>query len=106
VICYTESTPRLSHTETCRFDPLECIDTVSKILHSLTGEVFGGLNLQQEDRGRDVHGVGLRRDDMSVTERSRKEAEDHQRGIGSFKALSQMVAILRIIDVVLFAVCC
>jgi len=71
----------------------------------LTGEVFGSLDLQQKDRGRDVNGVGLRSDDMSIAEGSRKETEDHQCGIGCFKALSQMMAVLRIIGIILFAVC-
>jgi divalent metal cation (Fe/Co/Zn/Cd) transporter len=43
---------------------------------------------------------------MSVTKRSRQEAKNHQCGVGRFEALSQMMAVLRIVYIVLFAVRC
>lgn len=46
-------------TLTCRLDPLQGIDAISEMFHSLRRKVLRGLDLQQEDRGCDIDRVGL-----------------------------------------------
>lgn len=77
-----------AHTLTRRFNSLEGINTISQVLHCVGSKVLGCLDLQEEDRSCDVHGVGLRGYHVAVAEGSSEKAENHESGVGCFETLA------------------